>query len=230
MRHATRGLAMLLCTAAMMATAGCGQEPETPEQALADLAERLGSKVRAGWKVGRVRDVSFAVFEERVDVGDLHPYGESVEPNDIVVWRSEPVRLQERADGSAPDPNPGHVYFILSRKEFIAPGDYVSVRRKNDDALKERKWLLRDVAHVSRDAEGNLSPRGAAEATQVTAFRGKYEKLPSYNAFDPQYHHACVGIRLRDYRTVLVPVERDHRQEMNQTYVEIVQILSAYEQ
>lgn len=226
----SRGLLALLCSGAVLTAVGCGREPETPEQALADLADKLRPKARDGWKVGRVRDVFFPVLEERVDVGDLHPYREAADPNDVIVWRAGPVRLQARSDGSVPDAKPGHVYFVLSRKALIPPENYRAVCGNNDEALRQRKWLVRDVAHVARDADGKLSPRGAAEAVQVAAFGAKYDKLPPYDAFLPQYRYACVGIRFRDYRTVLVPLAKDHRQEMNQTYVEIAQVLAAYGQ
>ena len=228
MNHAwRRRAAALLLGACLAAGAGCEKEPQTPDEALGQLTERIEPKLRPGWKISRVKDAPFAVRPEKVDAQDLTPYVEAPAGDDLLVWKAQPVALQDRP-GADLEANPGHLYFVLSPREFIEPGDYAARARTNEEAIEKRRHLLRDVANVPRDADGRLRARGAAESEQIAAFRKKYDAMPPYEAFLPTHYFGRVGIRLRDYRTTLVPVEREDRQDVNQMYVEIIQILSEY--
>ena len=224
------GQTLVSCLLAVLLTAvGCEKAPETPEEAMTALADHVQDKVREGWKVARVKDAPFKVMDEKVNAGDLKPYYEPLSDGDIVVYRAEPVQLQQRPGLPEVDANPGHIYFVLSLKDYIEPGEYAEMAKANQEAIEKRRWALRDVANIRRDAEGNLKPRGQAESVTVAAWKNRYAKLPPYNAFLPQYHYQGAAVRLRDYRTSLVPEEKEHQQEMNQTYVEIIQILKPYE-
>ena len=215
---------------ALLAAAGCESTPRTPEETMDQLRERLADKLPDGWQVGYVRDAAFAVRDEVLNVGDLSAYREKPQSGDLVAWRTEPVKLQHRTNLPPPEPDPGHVYFVLSAKPLIAPAEYADVSKKNQDALDRRKTLLRDVSNVSRDASGNFLPRGQAESGQVNSFRAKYAKLPPHDAFLPRYYYENTAVRLRDYRTVLVPETREHMREMNTTYVTLLEVLTPYGQ
>ena len=52
-----RAAAAMFCTVLLAVLLGCGGGPETPEEEMTALAERIAAKVRDGWQVGRVRDM-----------------------------------------------------------------------------------------------------------------------------------------------------------------------------
>ena len=213
-----RGWAAALSLGALAAAvaAGCGESASTPQAAFDHLRAVLARRVPAGWRVAYGHDVPFAVRS---------PAG----PDDIVVYKTEPVRLQGRPPAPPPDPNPGPIYFALSLKPFIPSDQYADVWKKNEAVRKEHERVLHRVANVPRNEQGQLMPRGTVESQQVASFREEYAKLPPFDPDLPTRYFRGVGVNIRDFRTVLVPVERQWQQEMNQVYVQLMLVLSEYE-
>ncbi len=206
------------CVAAAMVLAGplgCESEPRTPEETLEHLRGVLARKVPDGWQVDYARDVEF-------------PLREGVEGGDLVVWRPEKTPLVSRPPAIVPPEDPGTLHFAVSPKPFIPPEEYPERWAENEAIRKEHERVLHKVAMVPRNEQGELMPRGTAEELEVARFRREYAQLPPYEKDMPTHHFGGVALKLRDYRTVLLPKDRKLQQEMNTVWVALVSTVEAY--
>ena len=194
---------------------GCGSTARTPQDSLQALRNILSKKIPQGWQVSAAREVSF-------------PLDEKIRPGDLVVWRTDKARLLARPPSIVPQPNPGTLYFAVSLREFIPPEQYGQRWRENEQIRKEHERVLHSVAMVPRNEKGELMPRGTVEELDVARFKREHAKLPPYQPDMPTHYFGSIALRLRDYRTVLLPENREHQQEMNQVYVALCTAMREY--
>jgi hypothetical protein len=214
LRRAGAGAAAGLVVLAL--AAGCGQQAASPEQTVENLRRLLQSKVLKGWKVSYGRDVDF-------------PLEPATQPGDLVVYKTEKVMVGPRSPDAEAPADPQAIYYTVSIKPFIPPAEFPEVWKKNEAIRKEHERVLRTVANVPRSPAGQLMPRGVAEGLQVADFEKEYAALPPYDKDMPTHYYENVGLIVRDWRKVLVPVQRDHQQEMNQVYALIYMAVHEYE-
>jgi len=204
------GAAMLLAL-----PLGCGSEPPTPAERLDELRRTLARKVPAGWQVGYARDAGFRLRAE-------------VAGGDLVLWRTEKAGLVSRPPEIVPEENPGTLHFAVSPRPFIPRDEYAERWAANEAIRKEHERVMHRVAMVPRDENGELMPRGTVEELDVARFSREYAALPAYDKNMPTHYYRDLALRLRDYRTSLLPKERELQQEMNTVWVVLMSAVEAY--
>jgi hypothetical protein len=211
------GRGVSLWTALLLAglcLAGCGPRVADPEADMANLRNQLARKVPSGWQVGTAKEAGFAM---------LLPAKEK----DLVVWKTQPVSLEWRTEPVATQLT-AHVYFTLALTPWIAPADFPSLYKQNEELKKQHAYHQSKMANVPRDSTGKFMPRGAAEANTLRQAQDDYAKVPPARTDLPTHYYDHVAIQVHDWRTVLVPAEREHQQEQNRVFALFNELMKRY--
>lgn len=205
-----------ICIVAILAVlAGCEEETiTTPQQSVQVLKANLAAATPEGWQVSFGREIKFDL---------LPPSG----PDDLIVWRTDEVELKTLT----PD-NPtgkGHLYFALSIKEYIDPEDYPVLYRRNEEIRKRHEHMFAGVANMPRDPTGRLAPRSLLETGVVGRYYREYHTLPPYEPSYPEHYFGKVTVKLWDWRTVLLPKDREIYKDLSRAYLAITRELEKYD-
>jgi hypothetical protein len=198
----------------LLVLAGCGPHLSGPERDVQELRDWFRRKLPAGWQVGTAREAGFPV---------LPP----TKADDLVLWKSEPVALEWRTEPVAAQ-MVAHVYFTLARVEWVEPAEFAELHRKNEALRKQHDHYRARMTNVPRDADGNFMPRGVAEASALRSVQKEYAKLPPYRTDLPTHYYRRVAWQVHDWRTVLVPAEREVQQEQNRVFALFNEIMKRY--
>ena len=191
--------------------AGCGGADVPPREA---LARNVARALPPGWRI--------APADEAPD-GLAVPPG----PEDLVVWRIEPVDLQPRR-GQPESPTEGTLHFNLREVPYLEPAERREAWVENERLRRQHQQLDASVANLARDADGEFISRGVYETAAINEYRRAKAALTPVREDIPEYHYQGLGLRLIDTRAQLVPADRRQQTEMNTAFAAITRVLEAY--
>ena len=203
----------IIVGACLLVLAGCGG-PTGPDADLAELRERLTRKLPAGWQVSTAKEVSFPL---------LPP----TKANDLILWKTQPVALEWRKEPVTTQMT-AHVYFTLGLENWIEPDQFLEIYKANEALKKQHAYYRAKMANVPRDESGKFMPRGVAEATALKNAQEEYAKLKPFRTDLPTQYYGKLAIQVYDWRTVLVPADREPQQEQNRVFALFNEILQRY--
>lgn len=201
----------------LLVLANCTGRPEGRAGDLLDLRNEIARKLPANWKISTVKDVPFPV---------LPP----AKPDDLIVWRTKPVVFEKPRSVSATTRPvyPPYVYYTLTLHDWIELDKYPAILKANDDLRKQHEYYQAQLASIPRTAEGQYKPRGDAESSAVKQYKPKLDALPPFERHLPTHYYNSLSIKLHDWRTTLVPEDRDTQQEQNQVMAVFNEVLKKY--
>jgi hypothetical protein len=197
---------------------GCGGSGEENAGTVSSqLINAVGKNLPEGWNAGLAGDSG-------IDCGSR------ALPGDIVVWRTEKALLRQHGaqESEATGRSPVTLFFVLKVCPFIKPEDFPAEYKTNSEIKKQHDTMRRTVAHIPRDAKGQLAPRGDEEILAAASYNREYPKLPKYSADMPTHHFKTMAIKVWDSRPVLEPADRLVQQEMNTVFFAITKPMSSY--
>lgn len=192
---------------------GCGG-PGGPDADLAELRGRLTRKLPAGWQISTAKEVGFPLLPPTKD-------------KDLVLWKTQPVALEWRREPVATQ-MVAHVYFTVVLENWIEPAEFTPLYKANEELKKQHAYHRAKMANVPRDETGKFMPRGAAESVALNQAQEAYAKLKPFRTDLPTHYFGQVAIQVYDWRTVLVPAEREPQQEQNRVFALFNEIMKRY--
>jgi hypothetical protein len=199
--------------AATVCLAGCGGA-SGPDADLAELRELLKRKLPAGWQLSTAKEVSFPLLPPTKD-------------KDLILWKTEPVALEWRKEPVATQ-LVAQVYFTLALENWIEPNEFVPVYKANEELKKQHAYYRAKMANVPRDANGNFMVRGVAEGVALNRAQEDYAKLRPFRTDLPTHYFGQVALQVHDWRTTLVPIDREPQQEQNRVFALFNEIMKRY--
>jgi hypothetical protein len=203
-----------MCSILLLALAGCGPNVTDPDRDAKELRDWLRRKLPAGWQVGTAQEAGFPT---------LPP----TKADDILLWKTEPVTLEWRKEPVATQVV-AHVYFTLARVGWIEPAEFAGIFKQNEELRKQHDYYRARMANVPRDETGKFMPRGVAEALALKSEQEEYAKLAPVRADLPTHYYGQLALQVHDWRTVLVPAEREVQQEQNRVFALFNEIMKRY--
>lgn len=224
----TRVSRKLFLLAAVALLPACESNSGGPDAAVKDYLDSIKDRLPAGWAIARGSEVTFKM---------LPPSG----PDSIIVYKTQPVPLQDvrasavidatgagRDSATTQKDTTGHIYFTLTRHDFIDPEKFAEQFKANEKIRRDHQRVLGQISNVPRNEKGEPVPRGNAETVEVNAVMAEYKKLPPFVEHMPTHYYDDAAFKLHDWRVQLVPVDRELQQEMNTVYALMIERLKRY--
>ena len=205
--------ALQMVTLALLLLAGCGG-PGGPDADLAELRDRLTRKLPAGWQLSTAKEVGFPLLPPTKD-------------KDLILWKTQPVALEWRKEPVATQMT-AHVYFTVALENWIEPAEFTPLYKANEELKKQHAYHRAKMANVPRDETGKFMPRGDSESVALQQAQEAYAKLAPFRTDLPTHYYGQVAVQVCDWRTTLVPADREHQQEQNRVFALFNEILTRY--
>jgi hypothetical protein len=93
---------------------------------------------------------------------------------------------------------------------------------------KQHAYHRAKMANVPRDPSGKFMPRGVAEAAALRQAQEAYAKLKPFRTDLPSHYYGQVAVQVYDWRTTLVPADREHQQEQNRVFALFNELMKRY--